>query len=373
VSARAAQAGHQRAWASRLVLLALPLLCRGQATDQAPNPRPAATGAPAVEFRALDYHDRREALADLLHRLALERDSRREEHRAYIDAVGNAQALPAQPDDDQKLRSALVLAANLNGLDERLKESRLRRLGILDFIQSQATQTGPASTEGASILREADAEVRLMLSQQAEQARRMALLRRQLEAFVNAVPAPAEFAAASGVVMRRVGVGDAAFYASVAPLPVSLYRRFVQSLPPTPELDAWQTYAAGTGPEAALSGVSWYEAWRLCQWLSAQDGVAYRLPTAAEAAVIMSTYPKTAPAFWGGEIWTPEGHAARRDLKRFGVDLVTVWDPNAVLATKPGGFGEVPFARYPSLTVYVVATRQAGVAQRWQRLKTPAP
>ena len=84
-------------------------------------------------------------------------------------------------------------------------------------------------------------------------------------------------------------------------------------------------------------------------------------------------YPVGGLAFWGEEVWNPADHEARRDLKRFGVELATVWDPGALLASAPGAIGDVPFARYPSLTVYVVAARQAGVAHRWQRLKASAP
>jgi formylglycine-generating enzyme required for sulfatase activity len=365
-----ARADRQRAWAIGLAALSLPLRCWGQTVDSASASTPEA---PAVQFRALDVHDRREALADLLHRLTLERDSRREEHRAYVEATSAAQALSALPDDDQKLRSCMALSADLGRLEEQLKESRLRRLEVLDRIQAQASQASPASVEGARILREADSEMRLMLSQQEEQARRMALLRRQLTAFVNRIPPPAEFRAASGVAMQLVGVGEAAFYLSVTPLSVGLYRRFQQTLAPVHGSDEWTTYAATTGPDAALTGVSWFEARRFCQWLSALDGVEYRLPPSQEAAVIGSVRPAAGLAFWGDDLWNPDDHVARRDLKRFGVELVTVWDPSAVLAPKPGAFGDVAFARYPSLAIYVVAARQMGVAHRWQRLNTPAP
>lgn len=378
MSAHGAQADRRPARAAWLATLALSLLCSGQAadppTDPPADPPPAAaSAAPVVQFQALDVHDRREALADLLHRLALERDSRRAEHRAYIEATGTAQSLASLPDDEQKLRASMTLSADLTRLDEQLKESRLRRLDLLDRIQAQASQGGPASVEGARLLREADAEIRLMLSQQLEQARRTALLERQLVAFVNTIPPPAEFCAASGITMRLVGTGESAFYVNAAPLPVGLYRRFLQSLPPAADLDRWAEHAAATTPEAALTGVSWNEARRFCQWLSTQDGLDYRLPPAKEAAVLCTLLAPAGLAFWGGEAWNPDDHVARRDMKRFGVDLVTVWDPSAVLGPKAGSFGDVPFARYPSLTVYLVATRQTGVAHRWQRLKAPSP
>ena len=348
----------------------MPWLCCGQAPESAPAAAPESS---VVQFRALDVHDRREALADLLHRLTQERDSRREEHRAYVGATSASQSLPTLPDDDQKLRSCMSLSADLGRLDGQLKESRLRRLDLLDRIQAQAAQAGSASAEGARILREADAEIRLMLSQQAEQARRMTLLQSQLTAFVNSIPPPAEFRAASNMAMRLVGAGGTAFYVSAAPVSVGLYRRFLQTLPSSPGLQEWVAQAAGTAPEAALTGVSWYEAKRFCQWLSVQDGVEYRLPSPKEAAVIGADPPAAGLAFWGGDVWIPDDHVARRDLKRFGVDLVTVWDPQTVLAPRPGGFGDVPFARYPSLTVYLVAARHTGVAHRWQRLKNPPP
>lgn len=373
MSAHAAQVGRQRAWAAWLAAFSLPLLCGGQVVESGPAAAAVPPAAPGVQFRALEVHDRREALADLLQRLTAERDCRREEHRVYIAATAAAQSLATLPDADQKLRVSMTVAADLGRLGEQLKESRLRRLEILDRIQAQAAQTGPAMAEGAQLLREADAEVRLMLSQQVEQARRTGLLQRQLAAFVNAIPAPAEFCAASAVVMRLVGVGENAFYVSAAPLSVGLFQRFLQTLPSPEAAAVWTAYAAGTGPAEALTGISWYEARRLCQWLSAQDGIEYRLPVLREATLVGAAQPAGGLAFWGDEAWVPEDHAARRDLKRFGVDLVTVWDPRALLAAQPGSTGEVPFARYPSLSVYVVAARQAGVAHRWQRLKAAAP
>jgi hypothetical protein len=96
----------------------------------------------------LEEYDRREALADILNRLTAEREGRRGEHRAYVDAVAAAEAFPGLPDDDARLRSCSDVAAALARLDEQLRESRLRRLAALDRIQAEAAQpTAPPSAE----------------------------------------------------------------------------------------------------------------------------------------------------------------------------------------------------------------------------------
>jgi hypothetical protein len=212
-----------------------------------------------------------------------------------------------------------------------------------------------------------------MLAQQAEQSRRMDGLRRQVAALANGIPPPPEFQEGSGVLMHLVGEGQEAFYASATPLTAGQFLRFLQAQPPSPERSTWETRLAVTPPEAALGGVSWHEARRLCEWLSAQDGVAYHLPTAREAGVLVRASGREAPAFWGAETWEPPDHRQRRDLKRFAVELVTVWDPAAGLTARAGAGGEVPFARYPSLLVYLVASRQAGIAHRWQRVRGGPP
>lgn len=346
----------------------LPLL----ATPQT-SPPTKSEAAPVVRFRALDVHERQEAVGDILSRLALERDSRREEHRTYLEAAAAAQALPTYPEADTKLKGAMALSATLERLDAQLRESRLRRLEILDRVQAEASRTDPASAEGIRLLRETDREVRQMLSQQEEQARRLGAIRQQLGGFVDAVPPPPEYEGKSGVVMRLLGRGQNAFYVSARPVPVNLYQRFLESLPPSPARDAWSAHAASTAAEAPLTGVAWHEARRFCQWLSAQEGAEYRLPTAAEAQALAALLAADRPAFWGADAWVPGDHTERRDLRRFAVTMVTVWDPGARLASKPGAFGEVPFARYPELTVFVVTVRQTGIAQRWQRLKASPP
>jgi len=364
--------GRRRRGCTALCAALLGLL-QARAAEEATGPAPDQA-APEVRFRALDLHDRREALADVLHRLTSERDSRREEHRAYIEAVAAFQAVQSPADDEARLKACIGVATSLERLDEQLRDSRLRRLEVLDRVQAEAGQTdGSASVEGAKILREVDAEVRLMLAQQAEQSRRMDGLKRQVTALANAIPPPAEFQEAGGPLMRLTGRGPEAFYASTTPATAGLFLRFVQAQPPGPARSAWESRLAGAAPESVLGGVSWPEAQRLCEWLSSEERVPYRLPSLKEAEALAQARPGSAAAFWCAEPWAPRDHQERRDLKRFGVDLVTLWDGTAKLTGKTGPSAEVPFARYPSLVVYLVTPIQTGVALRWQRVRAQPP
>lgn len=364
---RSDTAGQQGTPGLQAVAACVLLLTTAQTSLAAVEP------APAVRFRALEVHERREAIGEILSRLAIERDGRREEHRAYLETAAAAQALPTRPDDDAKLRGAMALSATLERLDSQMRESRLRRLEILDRIQAEAGRADPGSSESLRILRDSDREVRQMLSQQEDQARRLGVIRQQLRHFTDAIPPPPQFEGKTGGTMRLVGAGHTAFYVSASPVSVGLFRRFLQALPATPAVDAWTAYAASTEPESALTGVSWHEARRFCEWLSQQEGTEYRLPTTAQAEAIAAVGSPDRLAFWSADVWAPADHTVRRDLKRFAVSLATVWDPDARLVPDPGAFGDVPFARYRDLTVYVVTPRQTGIAQRWQRLKVPPP
>ena len=367
--------GSQTGWwrTARGLVLAVPMALLAQTPPAtAPLETPAAE-APAVRFRALEVHDQQEASADLLQRLAREREARREEHRAYVAAMGTAQSLPTLPDDDQKLRGSLALRASLERSSEQLKESRQRRLAILDRLQAQGGSRELASAEGTRLRRDAYREVHLMLTQQEDEARRLGLLAKRLTAFVNSIPPPATVPGPGGVPMRLVGQGQKAFYVSATPLPVDLYQRYLQALPPAAGRDEWAAHAASTDPTAPLTGVSWYEAVRFCQWLTAQEGYLYSLPSQSDAAVLAPALGVADLAFWTSDLWSPADHAARRDLKRFGVDLATVWDPGAGVAAAKGGFGEVPFARNGQVALYLVTARQTGLAQRWKRLRAAPP
>ncbi|NLF17850.1 MAG: SUMF1/EgtB/PvdO family nonheme iron enzyme [Lentisphaerae bacterium] len=333
----------------------------------------APSAAPTVTFRALDEHERRQGLNDILERVSAERDLRREEHRAYIDLQTAAQTVHQGADGDEILRRSLALSEGLEQLTARFGEGRLRRLAILDRIQAEAGRQAAASSDGLRLLREADRDLRQMLAQQEAQARRLVQMRQQLTRFVQAIPPPPTFTTREGLTMRLVGQGSGAFYVSTAPVTVGLFRRFLSALPEHPDRQAWAGHAASTADEAPLTGVAWYEARRFSEWLSGREGFECRLPRVEEARAIAALSPAQPLAFWSADAWTPPDPAERRDLKRFALSLVTAWDPQANLAPQPGAFGEVPWARYPDLTLYVVTPSQTGVAQRWQRLKAPTP
>lgn len=352
---------------------AILVLASGWACLGISGPARAAEAAAPVTFRALDEHERRQSLNDILDRVNAERDQRREEHRAYIDLQSAAQAVHQGPDGDDILRRSLALSEGLEQLAAQFRDSRLRRLSILDRIQAEASHQAAASSAGLRLLRDADRDLRQMLAQQEAQAGRLAQMRQQLTRFVQAIPPPPTFTTREGLTLRLVGQGPGAFYVSAAPVSVGLFQRFLSALPEHPDRQAWAGYAASTAEAAPLTGIAWYEARRFCEWLSGREGFECRLPRVEEARAIAALDSAAPLAFWSADVWTPPDPAERRDLKRFALSLATAWDPQASLAPQPGAFGEVPWARYRDLTIYVVTPSQTGIAQRWQRLKAPIP
>jgi formylglycine-generating enzyme required for sulfatase activity len=80
-------------------------------------------------------------------------------------------------------------------------------------------------------------------------------------------------------------------------------------------------------PEQPVTGVSWFEAHRYCEWLASQTARRYRLPTEAEWERAARGNLEQADFPWGNEpAQSPPNYAARWQT---GPDPVARYDPNA--------------------------------------------
>lgn len=336
--------------------------------------RGAEGGAPDVNFRSLEVYEKREAFTDILRRLRQERDARDMEAHMFSELVGLFQGLGSLPDGDARLAQCIRLQKGIAELNEMLRVSHLRRLAVLDAVRELSS--GPVvSPEAGKLLRETDREIRLMMEQQQTQARKLAMLRRRVTRAISTIPPMARFVNKAGMTMRlvRLGKGKRAVYISEKPVSAKLYRTFLASLPSPDALKEWERFGGRQAEGAPATGVTWGGARRFCQWLTRYERAPYALPVVADCEDGRKLIPGAKIATWLRDLWVPKSFVKRRDCKRFAVDFVGVWDPGGTLDDSVPLFGEVPFARYETLSFYVVTPVDTGIAKRRQRLKAVMP
>ncbi|MBN2451571.1 MAG: hypothetical protein JXR77_14370, partial [Lentisphaeria bacterium] len=123
----------------------------------------------------------------------------------------------------------------------------------------------------------------------------------------------------------------------------------------------------------AATGIAWEEALAVARWVSAGEGHEYRLPDSGQTTLLTAAGFSTRLALWLRDVWEAPDYALRRDLKRFGIRMAAVWDPQDRLGSGSALFGELPFARYEAMGMVVVTPCRSGIENRWNRLRAALP
>ncbi len=309
----------------------------------------------------IDTLQQRQRLLSLENKLreaiALQAD-RRDERLNVLETAENAKRARASDDKLRGYQKAMDLAGEL------LKERRNDRARTEDLL-SRIRQAGQGQDMADRLKRKLigwEAIGKKLLAEQSKDVRGLAKLGETLMANSKRVAPPAAFQTADGMDMVLVGQGAKAFYVSKEPVGGSLFAAFRQSLPAS-DRDKEMLPAAGGGSGAV--SVPWSTAARFCRWMQARLKAPCRLPTVNELELAC---PNSEQALWSESEWKGPNASADSARQRFGVKMMSIWDPAGSLGTGQV-FGEVLFARYPGLGFRVVTSQMTGKIERWNRLK----
>lgn len=329
--------------ATTLLVLAA-MLVRGQTTP------PATPSADGFTFPAIEEFERREKLAQLRSETLLhsqEYQQRLKEVNAVFAAMGR---LPKLVTVDEKILAGIEIQRDLLVALDGLKGDRTRCLGILELVADAARDT-TMSAETMRYLKGVRDTATNMLRTQALQTKQLQHAGATLQATMSQLPPPATFENHAGLTMVLVNQGKDSFYINRDPIPADKLALAFQG---------------GTVPAPACP--SWFAARHYSQWLSDAESALYRLPTVAQLQACVAQGSAFAGPVWTQNLDEPQNNEERKMRSRFGVNLVTVFDPTQSFGTETT-VAEVPFASYPQMALYVVTPAETGWRFRWNALK----
>lgn len=326
------------------LLLLSALLAGGQTA-----PKPPA-GAEPFRFPAIEEFERREKVMQLRNQ-TLQHSQEYQQRMREINAVFTAMGrLSKITEIEGRILLAIEIQRDLAVAVEGLRDDRRRCLGILELVAEIAQDT-TLSADLARYLKGVRDTATDMLREQTSQTNRLQTAARNLHASMGRLPPPPTFVNQLGLTMTLVGEGRNAFYINRDSIPRETLLR------PFPIL-----------AEANPRSLNWLEFRRFSQWASETESALYSLPTLAQLEAFLAQGGKVE-----GPVWTLTPNEAKtieeRNMRsRFGITMVTLFDPNQVFAAEPV-LSELPIAHYPNLAFHLVTPAETGWRFRWNQLK----
>ena len=326
------------------VLALATMLVWGQATP------PPATATGGFTFPAIEELERREKLTQLRSQTLLhsqEYQQRLKEINTVSAAMGR---LPKLVTVDERVLAGIEIQRDLVVALDGLKGDRSRCLGILELVADAARDT-TMSAETTRYLKGVRDVATGMLRGQALQTKQLQSVATTLQATMAQLPPPATFENHVGLTMVLVNQGKDSFYINRDPIPADKLAMAFQD-----------------ATVASPTNLSWFAARHYSQWLSEAESALYRLPTVAHLQTYLAQGGKLGGPVWTQSVDEPQDNEERKMRSRFGVNLVTVFDPNQTFGQETV-IAEVPFASYPQMTLCVVTSAETGWRFRWNALK----
>lgn len=269
------------------------------------------------------------------------------------------------PEAEERLRETLRINQEYNRLQVSLVEAEERqarlatRVNRLLNINEEETELPQQAQQRGQWLQ----EVESLGNTQRELRETLRSRQANLERILAQLPPPPKFTLECGLEMVLVKGNPRngeMFYISNGPVTKKVYASVMS-------LD-------GEAEDAPKGDVSFWEAMRFCQELNKKAGRGYgfRLLRAAEVKRLTALELMSEMAIW---VDIPWGEKLSEDIdmqERFGVKMMTVWDPAACLtaeAEESALYKELPDSRYAKLGFVVVASWQSGWQQRFDRLQ----
>ena len=182
-----------------------------------------------------------------------------------------------------------------------------------------------------------------------------------IQGLILKMPPPPTYTTRSGLKMRLVGTLPNALYISENCVPDALFDevRSAKALQREPFISADYPNTSAVA--------SYTQALAFCKWLSAYEFNNYVLPDLKQLQILPDFNALPEKAVWSATVWSPDDVNYSRATERFGIKLLTVWDPQHLLSDLEYT-GELPDASYKNLSFLVITHVKTGIRQRLEAL-----
>ncbi len=286
------------------------------------------------DFPAIEEYEKRSAVLKIREMLQNELDAKEKRSKAAQQIEAAFYTAQRMTDYDAQLAEYIRISSTAKDIREEVKGATGRQVEIAGMID-KTMAAGGLLPQVTTYLTESRTQLLAMGTAQAGLVKRMQGLVERVNVAIKKVPPPRVYTSRTGVEFQLVAAGKNSFYVSRKPI--------------------------------SEGNVTLEEAYSYVRDFSQREKAVYKLPTMAEMKLMNQTGFKPICAIWSIEPWGTEDPDAVRMSERFGVKLYWIWDPACKLGRQPT-FGELKFAKFPSLGYYIVTSAKTGWQIRWDKI-----
>ncbi|MBQ6470822.1 MAG: hypothetical protein IJJ33_02460 [Victivallales bacterium] len=316
-----------------LVLLCISTSFAPRLRAQQAKAAPAVKQDNEVHFVALEEYEKRGKVLKIREKMMAEREEKARRDTFLQGAAASLQLIPQQYAPDEQLVQYIGLRRSLLEELDSLGDTANRQVELAGLLDT-AMAAGGLLPQVADYLKESRQQLQNMNVSQTKAQKQITEMLQTVKLAIQNVPPPASFKNESGMTMRLIRGGKNAFYISGQPVAV---------------------------------GINWQEAQELARKTTHRENAIYALPGQEQLSVLEQRKIFPEQPIWTARQWTPEENGEEQMLERFGVQEYLVWNPKGVLGARKS-FGELPFARYPQMAVYLVTSSRTGWNVRWKSI-----
>lgn len=286
------------------------------------------------DFPAIDEYEKRSAVLKIREMLLNETDAKEKRDKTVQQIEASFYTAQRMTDSDAQLTELIRIRHAVQDIFEEVKEATGRQVELAGMID-KAMAAGGLLPQVSAYLGEARTQLRTMGTSQDALAKRMQGLHERVKVAIRNVPPPRIFTSRTGVEFQLIAAGKNSFYVSSKPV--------------------------------SAGNVTLEEAYFYARDFSQREKALYKLPTMAEMKLMNQVGFKPVCAIWSIQPWGVDDPDVVRMSERFGVKMYWIWDPACKLGRQPT-FGELKFAKFPSLGYYLVTGAKTGWQNRWDRI-----
>ena len=308
-------------------------------TFSSPSLRAQVQASPAVKqnndvhFIALEEYEKRGKILKIREKMMAEREEKTRRDTFLQSAAANLQLIPQQYTPDEQLVQYIALRRRLLEELDSLGDTTNRQVELAGLVDT-AMAAGGLLPQVSDYLNESRQQLQGLNVSQTNARKQITQMLQMVKLAIQNVPPPPSFQNESGMTMRLIRFAKNSFYISAQPV---------------------------------ATGLNWLEAEELARKTTHRENAIYALPGQEQLNVLEQRKVFPEQPIWTSRPWAPEENGEQQMMERFGVKEYLVWNPKGVLGPRKT-FGELPFAKYPQMAVYLVTSSRTGWNVRWKSI-----